>query len=333
MSAPPLPYGIHDLDPRMVTDPGPPKMTRCFVKGCKEFLRRPGQRDPGEACPAHGIRCHGSRTYSYVDVRRNVIVDPELLATRIVGHPFKYDSKFLGHERSEDTLSWNVFRSLQKAGCLARVAKLLIGEDHTDEPDLYLWGIRLTEDSFDPWDLLVEARERFESDLPVRRPLTEPDIALHLAGRYLLLIEAKFGSANPVYKQGPRKSRQDLTFDELLDIYQDARLGALDRDLARTRSQIHYQFWRNMIFAEWMAKEEAKGARAYHLNLVREGHEEDAAQEFAGLVVAGFEERFRRATWEGIYRVVTGGGGPPLHNLCKYMETKTERLERAFSLP
>jgi len=56
----------------------------------------------------------------------------------------------------------------------------LIGESHSEEPDLYLWGIRVSGDSFEPWDLLIAARKRFESNLPVVRPLTEPDIALLL---------------------------------------------------------------------------------------------------------------------------------------------------------
>ena len=63
-------------------------------------------------------------TYSYADMRHNAIASPHLLATRIVGHPFKFESHRLGLERSEDMLSWNVFRSLQEAGCLRMLAQL-----------------------------------------------------------------------------------------------------------------------------------------------------------------------------------------------------------------
>jgi hypothetical protein len=64
-------------------------------------------------------------------------------------------------------------------------------------------------------ELLIAARKRFESDLPVERPYTEPDIMLHLPGRYLVLLEAKFTSPNTTYARGPRKDSQSLTLDEL----------------------------------------------------------------------------------------------------------------------
>src|SRR5208282_1292283 len=87
-----------------------------------------------------------------------------------------------------------------------------------------------------PWDLLIAARQRFEANLPVNRPWTEPDIALYLPGRYLILIEAKFTSPNPAYENGPQKDPKSLTKDELLDIYQDSALTILD--VERTRSPL-----------------------------------------------------------------------------------------------
>ena len=279
-----LPYGVGDLDPDVEVHPDDRDLVRCYVRGCRHFVRRPTRRRRGELCPEHGIYCHHSRygsTYSYADVRRNIIASPDLFVQRIVGHPFKYESHRLGSENSEDALSWNVFRSLQEAGCLARVAKLLIGEDHEDEPRLYMWGIRVDDDSFEPWDLLIAARERFESNLPIKRPLTEPDIAMHLPGKYLVLIEAKFTSPNPVYRRGPRKDEQSLTLDELLDIYWDPSLRILNYTHARSQNRIHYQLWRNMVFAEWMAKLEGERTTAYHVNLLRSGHGKEDWKQFS----------------------------------------------------
>ena len=72
--------------------------------GLRSILHTPTRYEKGEACPDHGIRCHFSysgATYSYADVRGNTIVSPDLLATRIVHHPFKYESHRLEQERSE----------------------------------------------------------------------------------------------------------------------------------------------------------------------------------------------------------------------------------------
>ena len=99
-------------------------------------------------------------------------------------------------------LTWNVFRTLQECGLLHTVAGWITGLEIQEEPP-YLWGLSISDDAFQPWDLLLAARERFESNLPVKRPPTEPDIALYLPGYYLILIEAKFTSSNPFYVDGP----------------------------------------------------------------------------------------------------------------------------------
>lgn len=328
-----LPYGVPDLDPRIVVHPDDPDRVRCYVRGCQHFLRRPTRYARGEECPDHGIYCHYSRygaTFSYRDVRRNIIASPDLFAQRIVGHPFKYESHRLGSENSEDALSWNVFRSLQEAGLLAAVAKLMTGEDHPQEPDLYLWGIRVSDDSFEPWDLLIAARERFESNLPVKRPLTEPDVALHLPGKYLVLIEAKFTSPNPFYDRGPRKDAQSLTLDELLDIYWDSSLQMLEYVEACSAPLIHYQLWRNTVFAEWMAARDGSTTRPYHVNLVRRGNESRSAHEFTNLVKPRCREQFRRAEWEAIVVAMQAISATLLFGLVKYVNEKTASLTKAF---
>lgn len=327
-----LPYGVPDLDPSVVVHPDDPDRVRCYIRGCQHFVRRPTRYARGEECPDHGIYCHYSRygaTYSYRDVRRNIIASPDLFAQRIVGHPFKYESHRLGAENSEDALSWNVFRSLQEAGLLAAVAKLMIGEDHPQEPDLYLWGIRVSDDSFEPWDLLIAARERFESNLPVKRPLTEPDIALHLPGKYLVLIEAKFTSPNPFYERGPRKDGQSLTLDELLSIYWDDSLRILDYARTSSADRVAYQLWRNMVFAEWMAIRDGLSSRAYHVNLVRDGCETESAAMFSSSITAGFANHFCLQTWELLGSHFRTRGSLPIG---RYLLDKTAHLTRAFSL-
>jgi hypothetical protein len=328
-----LPFGLHNLDPRVVCLGMAPRRVRCYVRGCGQVLQTPTRYTKGEVCPNCGIRCHWSSygaTYSYADAKANAIVAPDLLATRIVGHPFKFESHRLGSERSEDMLSWNVFRSLQEAGCLGRLARAITGDTCTVEPFLYLWGICLTDDAFDPWDLLIAARERFESNLPVERPLTEPDISIVLPGRYVILIEAKFTSPNMTYVRGPRKDAQSLTLDELLEIYHDPGLDILDYRRARTALQVHYQLWRNLIFSEWMARQDHPKTQAFHVNLVREGYERSSAAQFRALVKPEFQDRFRRLTWENIYRFFSGT--PALSRMLQYLETKTAGLVRAFKL-
>jgi len=328
-----LPFGTHNLNPMAVCLSNNPRRVRCYVRGCKWILQAPTRYERGEPCPEHGIRCHFSSsgaTYSYADVRGNAIVAPDLLANRIIGHPFKFESHRLGNERSEDMLSWNVFRSLQEAACLGTLARAITGDATPLEPFLFLWGICLTDDAFDPWNLLNAARERFESALPVERPLTEPDIMLWLPGKYLILIEAKFTSGNMTYQRGARKDAHSLTLDELLNIYHDSTLQILDHDQACSAPRVHYQLWRNMVFSEWMAREDHPATKAYHVNLVRQGYEEANANEFHDLVNPEFQDRFRRITWEQIYHLYAAKSR--VSTLCRYLETKTAGLVRAFHL-
>lgn len=331
-----LPYGTGELDsvPRILGKN--PTRVRCYVRGCEEILRTPTRGFPGDTCPMHGIRCHlsgqGAATYSYRDMRRNFIVDDELVARRIVGHPFKYESHRLGTEKSEDALTFNVFRSLQRAGWLHRIARRVTGRITADEPRLFLWGLDLTDDSLRPWNLLVDARKRFESHLPIERPLTEPDAALYLPGEYLVLIEAKFTSSNTAYENGPRKNAHALTLDELLSVYHDDTLQIVDLNRARSCTRIYHQLWRNMVFAEWMALADGLGTKAFVVNLIRAGSEQDSCSEFRELLRPESSSRFVRLEWEMIHEEIAFEGPAHLQGLRAYLEQKTAGLKPAFNL-
>jgi hypothetical protein len=331
MTQQPLPYGIHDRDHNLAPDPGPPERIRCFVRGCTHVLEL-AKKLEGPVCPQHGIRCNKS-TFSYADPSRNAIAATVLFGQRLVGHPDKFDTEWLIAENSEDTLSWNVFRSFQEAGALGTLATEVFGLPGAAEPQLYMWGLKLSDDSLSLWPLLAAARRRFESNLPVKRPPTEPDIALYVPGQYLALIEAKFMSDNTDCWAGRPRGREDsLTFEELLNIYWDPSLQLLDLAKAKSGKRLYYQLWRNMIFAEWMSREDSPTTKAYHFNLVRERREEKSAAEFHELLCDGFRDRFRRITWELIYELAKRSG-PKLDRLCTYMETKTASLRKAFRIP
>jgi hypothetical protein len=326
-----LPFGVDDLDSNMQVDLGPPKRIRCFARGCEHWLCPPSRQGGGQVCPDHGIRCHSSGTYSYADLGRNLIIDADMFSKRVIGHPFKYETSRFNQENSEDAVTWNVFRSLQRAGCLQDVANEVTGLDLLEEPQLFLWGLALSGDTFEPWKLLIDARRRFESDLPVRRPLTEPDIALYSPGKYLILIEAKLTSSNPVYTDGPRKSSSSLTKSELLDIYWDDELMLLDRKRAQAVDRVHYQFWRNLVFAEWMACQKGNETPAYLGSLTRRGYETESCREFGELLGSSASSRFAHISWEQIVETC-GRKAHRLAQLNAYAHSKTANLRKCFRL-
>jgi len=327
----PLPYGIKDLEPAVREQKTTGKV-KCVVRHCTHWLVPPSRKEKGEACPDHGLRVHRGATYSYADYRRNLTVaDAAYFQRHIHRHPFKWETHRFGQERSEDAVTWNVFRSLQQASCLKEVAALCTGLQIPQEPRLFLWGLELQEDRVTPWNLLLEARERFESDLPEGQPKTEPDIALFLPRHYLVLIEAKFTSINGTYERDKKTKLFDLTIDQLVRIYQDPCLRILDYGLAGKRDSIHYQLWRNMTFAEYMAGRDTPTTKAFHANLVRKGYEEHACGAFLTLVRPDYHDRFEQITWEDIYAEVVCGN-PTLDRLGQYLQQKTAGLQPAFRI-
>ena len=85
-----------------------------------------------------------------------------------------------------------------------------------------------------------------------------------------------------------------------------------------------------MTFSEWMAREDHPRTKAFHVNLVRRGYERASAAEFAALLNPALRDRFRRLTWEGVYRFFAGN--PALDTMRRYLQTKTAGLVPAFRL-
>jgi hypothetical protein len=322
----PLPFGIHELDDTIVTDPGPPRLVKCYIRGCEEILRPASRGFRGDCCKVHGIHCHlsGSNvTFTYRDFRRNLIASPELFARKVRGNPHKVESHRFGYLNSEDAVSWNVFRSLQEAGILHLVAQWVTGQNFTTQPFLYLWGLSSADNRFEPWPLLTEARRRFEvGRLPVARPLSEPDISMVIPGQLVLLIEAKLLSTNPlVYRGQPRKTPQSLTLEELLDLYHDPSLRILDFDKLHAAERIFSQLFRYQVFAEYLARLDGPNTQAYLANLVRAGQEHESTSEFRQFVRPEYADRFTRLTWETIY-ALSGLQWRRLTRLHEYMMAK-----------
>jgi len=237
----------------------------------------------------------------------------------------------LGFCNSEDAVSWCVFRSFQEAKALHLIAQWVTGQEITEEPFLYLWGLSSTDNRFEPWQLLTEARRRFEiAKLPVSRPLSEPDIALFLPGQLLVILEAKLLSHNPVvYRDQPRKSPQSLTLEELLNLYQDPCLEILDQEKVLATERTWPQLHRYLVFAEYMARLDSPNTQAFLVNLVRAGQEHESASEFSQFLRSGYADRFLRMTWETVY-ALSGLHWRKLSRLQEYMVTKAVGVSGGF---
>lgn len=319
------PYGIAELEPNLIKSK-PPGRIRCPVRGCEYWLKPPTRKPKfkGEPCPAHGILVHNSGTYCYVDYRRNLPIGGDYFAKHIRSHPFKYETHRFGAECSEDGLSLCVFYGLQQAGCLGQVVELCTGIKPRREPRLFLWGLEIELDGVEPWDLVIEARDQFESDLPVTRPKTEPDIAVHVPGGFLLLIEAKFTSKNPSYQRDKNKLL-DLTIDQLVQIYQWPGMRFIDIEAARRRDLLLYQLYRNAVFADFMSQTDSCNTQSYVVNLVREGYEANVCEPMLTLMPKNYRDRFNQIHWEQLFDLPVKPGRTAFVTTCSTRRPSSNR--------
>jgi hypothetical protein len=129
-------------------------------------------------------------TYILTDRLTNFIVGQDVIQAAIDGDWGKAETHRLGHENSEDALTFNVFRSLQEASCVQLVAELVTGRSLSKEPELFLWGRHINRDgSSEDWSELQAIRDRVE---PGHGQQTEPDVCLHVRGWGWIFVEAKF---------------------------------------------------------------------------------------------------------------------------------------------
>lgn len=325
------PFGIRDLEENAATRYAlnsqysllRANSIRCCIRGCNRWLskRRRGLSDPNTFCPDHGISVSTSPTYIYEDLRRNFIIDLNIL-NQVV--PLKVESWRLVNENSEDAVSWNVFMALAGLKGLAAAFRHLTGIEIDTEPELYLWGISVLAQQPYVWPKLVEVRRDLENGVGIP---TEPDIILRVPGRAVVLIEAKFGSPN-----GTMKGQEERfgTVGEFLDRYPacEDRLDPLNRQWIEEQSPevVLQQLIRNVIFAQWLADE---GEIPFVVNLVRDADEVDVANRMANHLSENGPVKFRRATWEGLSQLALLGqpGATPLRS---YFQNKTNKLAKAF---
>lgn len=296
----------------------------CCEKDCALWLarRRRGPHNPQSVCERHGISVSTSPTYVYKDDRRNFIIDVPLLQ-RV--KEMKVESWRLGNERSEDALSWNCFVALARLGGLPSLVHALTGIEPTAEVELLMWGIRVFNPDPRVWDRLVATRKLLEAGAGFP---TEPDIILRIPGQAIVLIEAKFGSPNSTL------SGQEDRFGgvpEFLDRYPsiEGKPDPFNREWIEEQEPeaILQQLVRNVIFAQHLAED---GEVPIVVNLVRECDEVDIESRLSTHLAANSPVRFKRRTWEDIYRD-SSTMGEDAEPLRYYLQNKTNRLTRAFN--
>ena len=319
-----LPYGISDIDQDIVqryiaknadvmNDQG---VQSCFRDHTQFVEWDPASQSRTGWFGEPAVRIHRSLTYVYRDPADNFIGRWPVIQRTLDGGSGKRETHRLGNENSEDALTANVLLALKEAKALDRIVRLFTGIEITSEPELYLWGSSVRGD-FEPWATFAVAQMELEGG---QRHRTEFDAALHVPGQCLILIEAKFGSANTGLESKRRK--------RFLNIYNKSRVMSSPAVVHAPVDETPEQLLRNIAYANAMATPQET---PWVINLVRDEAELDIEDRVRRRLSNDCRVQFQRRTWEQVFDA-TDEDDPALHRLRQYMTNKTLNLRPAFKV-
>jgi hypothetical protein len=314
-------YGIKELKKAIaITD----EAVECPVTDCatKVKRRRRGEplRNAAFFCPEHKIYISPS-TFDYEHEQDNLLwheaADRKLLAAL---KPFKRESR-LARDNSEDALTWNVFRYLERSNRLAEFLGSAIGGPVVNPLPAY-WSYSGATNGVCP--SLVSAREQFGE--AVARG-TEPDLIIEANGK-MIWIEAKLGSTNETSPSNPGDTKGYLSGGERW--FAKAFVGDYPSVAVAAR---RYELMRLWLLGSWAAT--MKGCEFYLINMTREESREVL---FKAHIAQLPHAQFLTASWEQFYRWLEQENTtePDAARLLKYMQDKSAgyvagRLAQAFS--
>jgi len=300
----------------------------CPVKGCSAKVERRRKGTYKDritfTCPVHKIIISPS-TFEYPSDFDNLLwkegPDKELLE-KIEGS--KRESR-MAHDNSEDAVSWNVFRFLEKNGLIEGFLNLVTGTA-TKLREVMYWSYSQKEGA--TWSELNEARLEFGEKTGAG---SEPDIVIK-TDKALFFIEAKLTAGNdPVPNDVSSSKKYEAGGDNWF-----SRVFSSDFKTVAIVDK-KYELMRFWLLGTWMAKQQ--GLDFYLINLVLSKREANIEAIFKRHIKENPRSEFLRITWEAIYQYISKGiSSRDTDVMMRYFRGKTigydgnGRLQRAFSI-
>lgn len=300
----------------------------CPVKGCSEKVERQREvfkRENRFKCPKHNIYISPS-TFEYQNESDNLLWEDNTdlgLFERI--KKAKRESR-VARDNSEDAVTWNVFRFLERNNLVGMTLGSIIGITIKSSEVIY-WSYSQRENC--SWSELNKAREEFGEELGRG---SEPDIIIK-TDNALLFIEAKLTAGNETVPSDKSNSKKyetggDNWFPKVFKSDYKT-VGIVDKK---------YEFLRFWLLGTWMAKQQ--DLDFYLVNLVLSEREKDIEAIFKGHIYENQRMKFIRITWEDIYQQILHSVLPGVDKdtMLRYFRNKTigydhkGKLQRAFSI-
>ncbi|MHC2995403.1 MAG: hypothetical protein IBV53_07890 [Candidatus Atribacteria bacterium] len=301
----------------------------CPVKGCSEKIERQRKgfkREERFKCPDHNIYISPS-TFEYQSELDNLLwKDQADLDLFKMIKTVKRESR-IARDNSEDAVTWNVFRFLERNNLVEKTLSPIIGVPLKSSEVIY-WSYSQKENS--SWSELNKARKEFGEEI---KRSSEPDVIIK-TDNTLLFIEAKLTAGNktdPSNKSSSKKYENggDNLFSKVFK--SDYKAIAIDEK--------KYELLRFWLLGTWIAKQQ--DLDFYLVNLVLSEREKDIETIFKRHLYENQKMKFIRIIWEDLYQQILNSGSPGIDEdmMIKYFRNKTigydgnGRLQKAFSIP
>jgi len=321
-------YGFHELKEQLEVTAS---LIGCPVQNCEEIVRRRRKGDkasPDFICPVHHLDISPS-TFSYESETDNMLwADASDLALFNSIKKVKRESR-INANNSEDAVSWNVFRYLERAGLLGSAITSMTGIQLVSPRIVYWSWAQQSQDQDKGGDWKGLNRARLEFGETVARG-SEPDIIV-IGDNAIVFIEAKLTAPNDTtpsrseVESGYVKGGGSWFEKVFTESFQTIAIDAKKYELLR--------FW---LLGTWLANDLDVD---FHLvNLVLADRETAIEEKFGKLMHQRDSSHFSRCSWEDIWRFVAkvAPESSDRAKILDYFENRTIGyrdgvLQRAFS--
>jgi hypothetical protein len=262
------------------------------------------------------------------DFRKRIIVDPDNPILAFKASRDRYNRRwpayagmpYLGSRNSEDALTWNVFRSLQKTKKL----RVVCDEFRIGEPlSLLLWTLAPEVDN-------VGAELQYTAGMLIRQfdgifqgQMTEPDVII-LGSQGVAVVECKLSEAGKPPSHLWEGSLDSVT--RRLPVYRQAEPALLRKGIADDQTTEIYQLVRMAFYALQLGKSFScipivvSLANEKNLHVEIPGLDKSAAElwDFFKYAVEAPNLKKKNTSWQHIGNLISGY---PLDELLNYLST------------
>jgi hypothetical protein len=301
----------------------------CPVKGCSEKVERQRgafKREERFKCPRHNIYISPS-TFEYQSELDNLLwkdnTDLDLLKKI---KTVKRENR-IARDNSEDAVTWNVFRFLERNNLVDGFLSSCVGKDLKSAEVIY-WSYSQKEHN--TWSLLKKTRKEFGEE---KQRGSEPDIIIK-TDKALFFIEVKLTSPNKIDFDMSHKAKDK---EERIKRYSRGE-RFLKHQFGDIIDPGYYELGRFWVIGCSMAEKLKKDF--YLVNLVLARKEKDIERDLGKYIDSNQRRKFIRLTWEDVYQFISKGSlTKDKEIMLEYFRNKTigydgnGRLQRAFSIP